>query len=244
MFRIDQVHHFLSALRQHCSRWSGPQDLNISTKADLSQVTEVDQLISEFVKSSPLADGFHFYSEEEHGELVFPALILDPLDGTRDFLKSRPECAVSAAWMKSPFLNADHFAVVFNPFTGFTIDSTLLAPWQPKPQLAPWTGMVSRTEWENGLYPFRETDNYQIIPRGSIAFKLALLASGGCDFVVSLRPKNVWDIAAGTLLAKQRGIEFWSAGKKIESLDATHYSPPLIWATPEKIPVLTKSFSR
>ncbi len=206
-------------------------------------MTEVDQLISDFVKSSPLAEGFSFYSEEDHSELVFPALILDPLDGTRDFLEGRPECAVSAAWMKSPSLGDSHFAVIFNPFTGLTIDSTLSPPWRPKVQPGPWTGMVSRSEWSKGLYPTPHAEVYRLIPRGSIAFKLGLLCSGACDFVVSMRPKNVWDIAAGTLLARQRGMEFWSAGKKIESLEATHYQSPLIWGTPDKIPSLLKSFS-
>jgi myo-inositol-1(or 4)-monophosphatase len=243
MFSSDQVHHFLTSLRRQCEQWKGPQNLTIQTKSDYSPVTEVDQLISDFIKQTPLSQGLHFYSEEEHGELEFPALIVDPLDGTRDFLKGRPECAVSVAWMKNPRFNDSHFAVIFNPFTGFTTHSALTAPWQPKSQPEPWTGMVSRSEWNKGLYPTSHTDTYDLIPRGSIAFKLGLLSSGACDFVVSLRPKNVWDIAAGTLLAHQRGLEFWSAGKKIESLDAAHYQAPLIWATPDKIPTLLKSFS-
>ena len=40
---------------------------------------------------------------------------------------------------------------------------------------------------------------------GSIAYKLALVATGKADATFSLEPKNEWDIAAGVLLVEESG---------------------------------------
>ncbi len=40
---------------------------------------------------------------------------------------------------------------------------------------------------------------------GSIAYKLALVASGHFDLTFTLTPKNEWDYCAGTLLVQEAG---------------------------------------
>ena len=70
---------------------------------------------------------------------------------------------------------------------------------------------MSRTEWDKGFFKSEELEkSICIAPKGSIALKLGYLASGSCEFVVSKQPKNIWDIAAGTILCKERGIELLS----------------------------------
>lgn len=243
MFSHAHLETFLSQLSHQCLSFGDVSKPTILTKADASPLTEIDRGLSDFFKSHALARGFTFYSEEEHQELTFPALILDPLDGTRDFIEGRPECAVSAAWMQGPKLTDPHRALIYNPFTGFSLHSGSVAPWTPRAQVGPWLGMVSRSEWKAGLYESHQSSQFTLEPKGSIAFKLALLASGGCDFVVSLKPKNVWDIAAGTLLAHQRGFELWSNGQRLESLSGPSYPAPLLWARPHAAPSLWRQFS-
>lgn len=243
MFSKEQFQSFLHDLSTFQMSWNDVVDVKKFTKDDQSPVTEIDHAISDFFKRHRLAQGFSFYSEEEHGELSFPGLILDPLDGTRDFIAGRPECAVSAAWMESAELSGSHFALISNPFTGFQISSQNLPAWRPRPQTGPFKGLVSRSEWERGLYRAHAEKNFQLQPLGSIAFKLGLLSSGACDFVVSLRPKNVWDIAAGTILAHERGFEFWSRGARVGDLSQAKYEAPLVWARPELIPQLLAEFS-
>jgi myo-inositol-1(or 4)-monophosphatase len=51
--------------------------------------------------------------------------------------------------------------------------------------------------------------------------------------VLSKRPKNIWDISAGTIMCADQGISFFEMGKKIEKLDKTEYQPPLIWCREE-----------
>lgn len=243
MFSQASISQFLTELHTFQMSWNDLDGVKKSTKADHSPVTEIDHALSEFFKHHPLAKGHHFFSEEDHGELRFPALILDPLDGTRDFIAGRPECAISAAWMATPELTSESFALIQNPFSGFTLTSFSAPAWRPRPQQPPYDGLVSRSEWESGLYAKFHSTTYLLRPRGSIAFKLGLLASGACDYVVSRRPKNIWDIAAGTLLLQQRGFQLYSAGQQVTQLDRTKYPAPLIWASPELMPALLGQFS-
>ena len=64
--------------------------------------------------------------------------------------------------------------------------------------------LASRSEIKRG-----EFENFKplsdVIPTGSIAYKLALVAAGRADSTFSLGPKNEWDIAAGVLLVQEAG---------------------------------------
>ena len=177
---------------------------------------------------------YAFFSEEEFGELTFPAAILDPIDGTRELVKGRPECAVSLALMKTPKLDdPSNYGWLYNPFSGFSLDSSTLFVPSHNRSTQKILGMVSRTEFERGHFQefMHLNPKIDITPRGSIAFKLGLLASGGCDFVFSLSPKNIWDIAAGTVLCAQRGIVLYQNGVRVERLDQVKMGGILLWAT-------------
>jgi myo-inositol-1(or 4)-monophosphatase len=242
MFSKQQLDEFLTSLVGRCAAFSDLSSVRVSLKSDRTLVTEVDHALSDFIKAHPLAAGLHLHSEEEHTRLAFPGLIVDPLDGTRDFVEGRAECAVSVAWMASAALDGPQSALVYNPFTGFALHTGHPTGWVPKVQTGPWSGLVSRSEWGKGLFDDVVDSQLLLAPRGSIAFKLALLAAGSCDFVVSRRPKNVWDIAAGTLLAHRRGMEFWSAGKRVTSLEDESYPAPLFWGRPETVADLRQVF--
>ena len=69
-------------------------------------------------------------------------------------------------------------------------------------------------------------------PKGSIAYKLGLLAAGNSDFVISMTPKSIWDIAGGTLLCQRSKIKFYSEGKEVLEVKQ-NYLPPLIWCHEE-----------
>src|SRR5262249_61893546 len=48
-------------------------------------------------------------------------------------------------------------------------------------------------------------DRVHVRLTGSVAFKLAELATGAGDATFTLTPKNEWDICAGTLLVEEAG---------------------------------------
>ena len=202
-------------------------------KDDGSEMTHLDQDIHDLLKK--ILDPPILSEEGEH-LLNFPTYVLDPIDGTRDLSMGLAECAVSLAYLYGPNIKDAH-GLIFNPFTGFSISthdefSSLLT--KPVTQVAPWCGVVSRSEYEKGLFRFvAGNDQVRVVPRGSIAFKLGLLASGACDFVVTLQPKSIWDIAAGTILCSQRGIKLYASRGEISSFNSIRFSGPLLWCRPE-----------
>jgi len=205
--------------------------LQISQKSDSSIVTLVDTEISDFIHDELISlverHGFHFFSEEDQKSFGFPSIILDPIDGTRELAVGLGECVVSLALMDGP---SSGQAWIYNPFTGFEMCTGL-------PFVNPVTyneqrlfGYVSRSDLKKGLLSHLEAVNgIHIEPRGSIAFKLALLASGACDFVYSKTPKNVWDVAAGTLLCWERGLKLYQGDGELKSLNTEKLEGELIW---------------
>jgi myo-inositol-1(or 4)-monophosphatase len=203
-------------------------------KHDLSLVTEIDYLVSNMVKEKILNmqqyAAYTFFSEEDHNRLKFPSIILDPIDGTIELLKGRRECVVSLAIMPTAEIaDGGNYGWLYNPFSGLSIDSNCKFIPHYRQSSQQILGLVSRSEWHKGLYQQISNKELALVPRGSIAFKLGLLASGGCDFVLSRAPKNIWDIAAGTILLNQRGFSFYCQGVKTTHLDRVAYQDTLIW---------------
>jgi myo-inositol-1(or 4)-monophosphatase len=131
--------------------------------------------------------------------------VVDPLDGTKEFIAGVPEYAVSVA------LVADRRPV-------------LAVVWHPPARRAFWAVrgagahshdgplrvgegrriLASRTEMKRGEFdPFGE--KWDIEARGSIALKLALVARGDAALTLSRGPKSEWDVCAGVLLVEEAG---------------------------------------
>ena len=224
-------------------------DIEVNLKTDNTIVTEIDlfvsNLLKEKLKAHPEFQHYSFFSEEDFDQLTFPSAILDPIDGTRELAKGRAECAVSLALMNSALIaDPKNYGWLYNPFSGFSLDSDVPFVASNNKSAQKVLGMVSRTEFEKGYFKnFINIDpKIEISPRGSIAFKLGLLASGGCEFVLSLSPKNIWDIAAGTVLCAQRGIKLYQNGVEIKSLDEVHMKGVLLWAPENLGPELWTKF--
>ncbi len=195
-------------------------------KNDGSPVTELDIALSEYLEAEfkKIYPNLTFYSEENFGEWKFPLVAVDPLDGTREFIKGIPEWAISLGIFDSEVFQGQGW--VCNPETSEVF--TRGKPFVPTKRLQ---GEVSRSEWEAGLYqPYLGTE-IELAPMGSIAYKLARLSAGETDFVVSLWPKNIWDIAGGTLLCQESGLKFYSKGKEVTRV-LKLYEPPLVWCHP------------
>jgi myo-inositol-1(or 4)-monophosphatase len=215
-----------------------PQPL-ITTKSDGSPVTELDLALSQGMEALTRKhfSDCCFYSEENFKEWKFPLLALDPLDGTKEYIAGRPEWSLSVGIFENE--NFDGEGWVTNPVTKeiFSMDSVI--PFKPKEK---YLGEASRSEFKEGLYDDFRPEKFDLRPCGSIAYKLGKLSQGKIDFVVSMRPKNIWDIAGGTLLCQEAGLEFYSKGKKVTRV-LKLYEPPLIWCHPSLFPELSEKFS-
>ncbi len=211
---------------------------HMTLKPDGTPVTELDLKLSELVEG--IVDNSYpqhiFYSEEKYKVWDFPMAVLDPLDGTREYIEGRNEWAISLA-----LFNTTHFegeGWIYNPLKNECFTEAGPIPFAPKEA---YRGEVSRSEWKKGLFTNRSTSKFALSPVGSIAYKLARLSNAQSDFVVSLRPKNIWDIAAGTVLCQQAGFKFYSQGKEVTSVMPI-YEPPLIWCPEELYPELSRLF--
>jgi len=130
-------------------------------------------------------------------------------DGTKEFVLGIPEYSISIALVKNehPILG-----LILNPlrkelYTAKKGEGAKLngEPIQVKKTLADKPIIVaSRSEINRGEFePFEE--KAEIIPTGSIAYKLALVACGKADGTFSLGNKHEWDIAAGCLILEEAG---------------------------------------
>lgn len=217
---IPQIHDL------HVRHPSAPGNL----KHDGTPVTSLDLALSVLLENMTHE---HFkdviaYSEENFSEWNFPLMAIDPIDGTKEYILNRPEWAVSVGLIENEQFQGEGW--VYNPLTKELFNSEQS---QAKfVQKSVYYGEVSHSEWDKGFYQTFKSEKFKLTPMGSIAYKLGRLSGGKVDFVVSLAPKNIWDIAAGTLLCAQSGMKFYSQGKEVKEVKQKYY-PPLIWCHEE-----------
>lgn len=135
--------------------------------------------------------------------------VVDPMDGTKEFIQKIPEFAVSIALVEDgvPILG-----VAYNPTGRLFWAVRGQGAWcegqrlhvSRTAQLAAATVLSSRSETKRGEWTAFES-LFQTRPTGSAAYKLSLVASGEADATFTLVPKNEWDICAGTLLVEEAG---------------------------------------
>jgi myo-inositol-1(or 4)-monophosphatase len=67
------------------------------------------------------------------------------------------------------------------------------------------TVLASRSEVNRGEWKQFDNASFEIIPMGSVAYKMARISAGLEDITFTLVPKNEWDVAAGWLLVEAAG---------------------------------------
>jgi myo-inositol-1(or 4)-monophosphatase len=136
---------------------------------------------------------------------------VDPLDGTREFVPGIPEWCVSiglvvdgqpvAGGLLNPaagelILGAQGAGVTLNGHSVEVSTRTRLAG----ARIVASRSEVNRGEWR-GFLP----GLFEIVPTGSVAYKLGLVAAGRADATWTLTPKHEWDVAAGCALVLAAG---------------------------------------
>jgi len=147
-------------------------------------------------------------SEEsvDHPERLAKGLcwLVDPIDGTRDFLRGRKGWAVSVALVSER-----------RPLIGM-----LVAPARNEE----WFGMAGQGAWRNGerlaastrrefsgarvpadSLPREDQDLTMVDKPNSIALRIAMVAANEADLVATLRWGFEWDVAAAGLIAREAG---------------------------------------
>jgi 3'(2'), 5'-bisphosphate nucleotidase len=205
--------------------------MRIDGKADGSPVTEADLAADRII-----ADGLHRLApdipalSEEH---VMPAydgcprafFLIDPLDGTKEFVAGRNEFTVNLALVVdgTPLLGiigapalgliwrglVDQGAerlVVTNSGTGHQIGFAQPIRTRPFPSPGkPWIAAVSRSHGDAATEAFIDARPGAIREKLGSAVKLAKVAEGAVDIYPRLAPTSEWDIAAGHAIVTAAG---------------------------------------
>ncbi len=209
--RIDAALH---ATRPVFERFT-PGAIEAEYKAGHDPVTAADRAVDAVLHQTLLRDGEGWLSEETADsparldkERVW---IVDPLDGTREFVLGLPEFCVSVGFVENGRPVAGG---IYNPATKETflgsVDSGVLyngKPAQPshRKTLEGALVLASRSEVKRGEWKQFEGTAFQIRAMGSVAYKLALVSAGLADITFTLTPKNEWDVAAGAALVEAAG---------------------------------------
>lgn len=208
------------------------RDFDVNTKEDSSPVTEADVAAEKIILAglSLLTPDIPVLAEESAAAGQIPDLsggifwLVDPLDGTKEFIHKRGEFTVNIALVENgkptmgviyvPAQNKTYYAS--GPGDVWIVEDES-DPRQIKTRKTPTEGM---TVVASRSHRTPETDDYianykvaDLISAGS-SLKLCLVAEGKADLYPRLGRTMEWDIGAGQAILE-------AAGGVVEKLDGT-----------------------
>ncbi len=206
----------------------GSEDFAVSTKADASPVTEADEAADALISAGLRAafPDLPLVTEEQaatHGQSLSTFLIVDPLDGTKEFVQRRGDFTVNIAYVEN---GVPRFGVVYAPAKGRLFYTTAeggsveeIAPFGATPGEVRPIGVNSMPD-NRGLmvvasksHRDQATDDYinrygvrDMTSAGS-SLKFCLVATGEADLYPRLGRTMEWDTAAGDAVLRGAGGE-------------------------------------
>lgn len=209
--RIDDA---LAAAAEAVSEFI-PGKTQAEFKSGDDPVTAADHAANRVLRETLVRDGEGWLSEESvddpdrlQRERVW---VVDPLDGTREFVQGIPEWCISIGYVECGQAIAGG---ILNPATAEKIVGSRAIgvtyngqPAQPSRRATLDGALVlgSRSEAKRGEWKRFEGLPFTVRNIGSVAYKLGLVAAGKADATWTLVPKNEWDVAAGTALVLAAG---------------------------------------
>jgi myo-inositol-1(or 4)-monophosphatase len=178
-------------------------------------VTAADHAADQVLRAILPQPGEGWLSEESADDLgrldCRRVWVVDPIDGTREFVEGIPEWCVSIGLVEDGLPVAGG---IFNPATDELVLGALETgvtyngnPSQVRDSeaLTEVTVLASRSETRRGEWQRFEGAPFAVKACGSVAYKMALVAAGRAESTWTLVPKSEWDVAAGTALVRAAG---------------------------------------
>lgn len=218
--------------------YDGGEKLEILTKEDQSPLTEADQASNKVINAHLLKTGIPIISEENR-QIDFKdrkdwdnCWIVDPLDGTKEFIKRNGEFTVNIALCEQ---GRPVFGVIYVPVTrelyvgdvrlgksfkreldpGHTLEDPIFTdrdeihPSPTKKSSIRVVGSRSHMnpETEQYINSLKDTfENIEIVSKGS-SLKFCLVAEGKADVYPRFAPTMEWDTAAGSAIVEAAGLQ-------------------------------------
>ena len=209
---------------------------SISYKKDESPVTIADQAANEFIidKLSDLDPNIPIISEET--EITDYNIrkkwdyfwMIDPLDGTKEFIKKNGEFTVNIALIKkkTPVLGIVYAPATGNiywaiktkgAFTNYNGHTRQIMARETDPGSKNLKIVVSRSHLDDETREYLKNFNDPIIIHKGSSLKFMEIANGNADIYFRTNPINEWDTAASFPIVREAGAEMLNIekGKKI-----------------------------
>ncbi|PAL21320.1 3'(2'),5'-bisphosphate nucleotidase CysQ [Sphingopyxis sp. GW247-27LB] len=209
------------------ARWRGEgQAIDVWHKSHDNPVSDVDLAVDARLKAVlgamvPEAGWLSEETADNDARLSRRAMwCVDPIDGTRDFIRGRPGWAVSVALVVD---GAPELGVLYAP----ALDELWVAQRGQGAQLnGEALRASSRTSFDGARVPADslpkiDRDLVMVTKPNSIALRMALVADDRADLVATLRWGFEWDVAAAALIATEAGATVTDA-----------FGAPLVFNTP------------
>jgi myo-inositol-1(or 4)-monophosphatase len=221
---LERIQSALEASRKVFARFT-PGAIEAEYKVGHDPVTEADRALDAVLRKELLRSGEGWLSEESVDDPIrlqhSRVWVVDPLDGTREFVKGIPEFCVSIGFVENgrPVAGGICNPATNEVFLG-SIESGVTYNGRPahasqRNTLEGALILASRSEVKRGEWKAFENSGFKIRAMGSVAYKLALVSAGLADVTFTLTPKNEWDVVAGAALVQ-------SAGGFVSTLEKTN----------------------
>ncbi|MCL7928577.1 3'(2'),5'-bisphosphate nucleotidase CysQ [Halomonas llamarensis] len=218
------------------------REFSVEEKEDKSPLTEADKAAHEIIvrELNALPQGIPVLSEEDEQGFAGPDedgryWLVDPLDGTKEFIKRNDEFTVNIALIEqgkpvlgvvtAPALGTAYLAA--EGMGAVKVDEhgarhTLHVAGKPAAN-TPWRVVGSRSHASPDLADWlTKLGEHNMLPMGS-SLKQCVIAEGKADVYPRLGPTCLWDTGAAQVVVEQ-------AGGRVETLQGE----PLSYATPRE----------
>jgi 3'(2'), 5'-bisphosphate nucleotidase len=198
-------------------------------KQDRSPVTAADEASDSVIAKglSQILPGIPIVSEETSAQpRIVPGtsfVLVDPLDGTKEFLTGTSEYTVNIALVidgqpAAGFISAPALGLLYRGIVGRGAERLRLTPGAPPAQASEVTAIRTRLRPAEGLVATVSRSHLEatteafleclpVVSRLSCgsALKFCRIAEGSADIYPRLSPTSEWDVAAGHALVTAAG---------------------------------------
>jgi 3'(2'), 5'-bisphosphate nucleotidase len=195
------------------------------TEADIASHNLITQQLNEITPNIPILSeesSFISWQERKQWECYW---LIDPLDGTKEFIKKNGEFTVNIAliYQHNPIIGVVHAPVLGETWIGeqgkpakkIEKNSTRVIKVKQHKQGEVYKVVGSRSHAGDSLNEFlNELGKHEIVSMGS-SIKLCLVAEGRAHLYPRLGPTSEWDTAAAHAVVNAAGGEVVNSETKI-----------------------------